>query len=809
MSKANTNLLLCCADVGMRQPTAQATWLIPAGNKRGDARARLKLQAIEQLAQLPARACLLEELNLAVRAAENAPSVPDQLPPPAQDDVAELQMAEPVAAEPQQLWQQTPSALLVGSRELPGADDSTGARQEEEAPPAQLQEEFEEVLGPPAACDDFQEASEAQGASEPSSSTAAAAGCGLSPVYVPLEEAQAAMEAPSPPPGPEAPAARDPYEFDPEADAASDGQMHLWRSAAKRAARDKPGPAAEPRRDASAFAGAAALAQLRPSPSQSYSGAMDAGQALTQVANIINVLPSEASPSAAGAGPSSKAGAGRQGARAKQPRRSPPAAAREPASGVLTRSGRRRPEPGVGNELQQAKRKRQKSDAAAAPAEAVCAVDRPQTRGCSKTVAESACQGSVRERRKSQTGQAARGAAACGLQELPSRVTRNSSKQQAALVASPQAETQECQKQKARPPRTIPTPLCQSQQRQVEDSPRPAARPVEEPETVSAVCPERAKRMRRQSVKYFNEDYKPACLPGRTTTAKAQCPEQDVQDKVQPALGPDDGAGKQHHSDACEEASAQQMEVDISASDSEGPALPGDAAEDWGAVLMTPQAEDSAAQGLQNADAASQQQLEAPVDAQPSAQEQPALACQAASQAKMDPNIALRRSGRRVGIPPEFSPKDLTTSAPRPRRMPPTPGTAAARASGRAQAPAGGPCSAAAAQTQTPAPFKDEQMKAAAETRIKRKREKLAPASAAACSAGGAAGQSSSWATQADQCSDCKQATGEILSEVLVSKEQRQQQHILGTMAEELSQNARPYGTRQNRTPTWRKRASP
>jgi hypothetical protein len=806
VSRANTNLLLCCADVGMRQPTAQATWLIPAGNKRGDARARLKLQAIEQLAQLPAQACLLEELNLAVRAAVNAPSVPDQLPAPAQDDVAELPMAEPVAAEPQQLRQQTPSALLVGSRELPGADDSTGARQEEEAPPAQLQEEFEEVLGPPAACDDFQEASEAQGASEPPSSTAAAAGCGLSPVYVPPEEAQAAMEAPSPPPGPEAPAARDPYEFDPEADAASDGQMYLWRSAAKRAARDKPGPAAEPRRDASAFAGAAALAQFRASPSQSYSGAMDAGQALTQVANIINVLPSEASPSAAGAGPSSKAGAGRQGARAKQPRRSPPAAAREPASGFLTRSGRGRPEPGVGNELQQAKRKRQKSDAAAAPAEAVCAVDRPQTRGCSKTFAESACQGSVREHRKSQTGQAARGAAACGLQELPSCVTRNSSKQQAALVASPQAETQECQKQKARPPRTIPTPLCQSQQRQVEDSPRPAARPAKEPETVSAVCPERAKRTRRLSVKIFNEDYEPGCLPGRTTTVKAQCPEQDVQDKLQPASGPDDGAGKQHHSDACEEAAAQQMEVDVFASESEGPALFGDAAEDWGAVLMTPHAEDSAAQGHQNADAASQQQLEAPFDAHPSAQEQPALASQAGSQAKMDPNIALRRSGRSEGIPPEFSPKDLTT--PRPRRMPPTPGTAAARASGCAQAPARGPCSAAAAETQTPAPFKDEQMKKAAKSVIKRKREKLAPASAAACSPGGAAGQSSSWATQADQRSDCKQATGETLSEVLVSKEQRQQQHIPGAMAEEPSQNARPYATRQNRIPTWRRRDS-
>ncbi len=839
--------MLWCADVGVKQPTAQGTWLFPAQNKR-NAPSRAKLQAAQQPPQLPPQRCLLESLDFQVGAAEKAPAAPHEHHSPAQHDIPPLpHMAVSAAAELQPL---SPSPMHRHSPEVLPADDSIGAWQKDVLP-SEVQEDIGEVGGPAAA------SGEDGNASEP----AAASVDGSLPADSPMEEAEAAEEAQKPPPEPEPPAARDPYEFDTDEDAASDGRVELYKSAPAHAAREEPASAAQPEQpQAAPPVGAATAARRKPSTSPCYSDAcmQGAGQALTQLADIINRLPSEASPpaEATDAGPSCKGGADRHRPRRAQPRSAAPAEAGVPASGVSTRSGRRRHESGAGDELQQPKGKRRKAEEPAEAADADAVPGRHLRSG--KVVAESAGPASVRKRRESQAGQPARVAAAGEAAEAPSRPATRSSKQPLASLALPPAGTPAGQKRKGQPSRATPKPRHSSQKQQAESGPEPTACPEDEAagqgcasgarpqrkrqtplrldgaeyelpsfmagpakgadapcgkessqevpvltenrssqpsQTLQslqpAACPEdsaaaqqrpsalqnvRPQRDRRLSAHLGSGEYElPGFMARQAMAAKAAHPEQLTEDRVEPASAPDGGADTEHCPDADLEGAVMPEEVHVSASESDSPALRGEAAQDsgchWDAIVMSPLAEGSAAQGQEHADAAVPQQQEPPCEAQLPAQEQPALAgSQLGTPAQADPDLFVRRSTRKLGVV-EHEPLDFFTPAPRSSRPRATPGTAAARTSGCAPASAGGPRSAAAAEAQTPAPFRSEQVKAAAETLLQRKKARmLAPGSAAACSAG----QASSWGTQADQHSEGEQATAEVSSGILEGKVQQQ-----------------------------------
>ncbi|CAL8466850.1 g6386 [Coccomyxa elongata] len=796
-------------DAGVRQPLAQATWLFPAQNKRANNQSKPQPQVLKPPLQPPSHVGLLEQLDLTVVAAEKtAPASPSQHHKTAQHDEAALPHTAVVAAEPQQSFEHLPSADLgntiegmdtvgggdaMDGLELPAAEASTGhVHLEEEPAIAHEQNSRGEPDGVPA-------------------EDGAAVVDGSVLFHMSGEETRVMPEPTRPPPstGHECAAAaqRDPYEFDPVMDAASDRSVALQQhfkavsSRPARAAGSKEGRTLGPR--------AAAMAQDDVSVSQGNSGFMmpDAGHALTQVANMVQQMSSEASPSdhsRDAEAACTQGGADRLLASCQQQSSQDATDAQGHASGVALESRHCVQPHTVRKRQQQPKKRGRKEDADVNAAKAACGTACPQS---AKAVTIDV--GPRTRSRAADKAEAAR----------PATRSRN----QPVILPSPPA-SRDAKRGRAQPQHAAPTPKRLAQQRQPQRSPEPAAGTEDEaapPELSTVEIPQRPQRERRLSTKY-GSDYVSSLPPCILNGAAAA---------GDPSSGPGSLQGSMHHAQTPQAGALAERSLGDDRNASAGPleafpvrsnsSLRHDAATEgtglWEDILAadTPAGTSDARveerpRGLETVQ---EEPEELPCSVDPPVLEQPAAAT--CAQRRIPPEHLLKRSTRvaqkMLGV--QFSPEFRSLPSPPwpPRRAHTTPSTA----------PAGcAPMPAAAAELTTPSAFRRQQMRAATERVMQRKRP--APGSIGRCAAKRKKSMSSWRTDQTEQSGGGEPEIGVTPSGVLQErrstrnrgqkKEEQlhQQPGKHGTAqgnsasAEQVPESAAPYEMRKVRTPSCR-----
>ena len=776
-----TGQLLCCADAGLRQPLAP-TWLFPAQNKRANNQNKVQSQALKPPLQPPTHVGLLEQLAFTVVAAEKAdPASPAEHHAVAQHDAAALPQTAPVAAQPQQSWERMPSASLEDAMEgmdarrggdatdepeLPAAEASTGrVHLEGEAPELQehnssgghehlegeAPEEREhnsrgghEHLGEEAPR--VQEHNSGGPPDEVPAQIGAAAENGSVPCIMSGEETRVMPEPPEPlsSTGHEhADAAqRDPYEFDPDMDAARDGSVRLQqRFAAVSSQRDRAaGP--KPLRPHTA-----AVAQEDVSASQGNSASMDAdaGHAFAQVANLVQQMSSEASPSEHSRGVEAacaQRGTDRQDASCQQPR-SQVQDAQGHASGVALRSRHcAQPHP-VEKRQQQPKKRRRKEDAATAACWTAPAKAAPDTVDMSRRSRRMAAD----EARAARPG------------------TRSSKH---PLVKPSPPPPRGAKRGGAQPQHAAPKPKRSAQQRQ--RSPEPAPRTEAEaaaPECTTADTLRRPQRERRSSSKYgtdYISSLPPCILNGAAAAADPSPGRRGLQCSMHPTQEPQAGSLADWSLRADIQAVAGPLSAcPVRSNSSLRHQAATEGADIWELIVSadTPPGTSDAC-GPCTLEAVQEEPEGLPCSADAPVLKQPAAA--PCSQPQMPPEYLLKRSARvaqkvlGVTLSPEF--KSLPSpSRPLLRKAHTTPSTA----------PAGcAPKPAAAAELKTPAAFRAQQWAAATERVIQAKR--AAPGSIGPRAAKRGASMSS-WRTDRDEAEqsggDESVATGETPSAAL------------------------------------------
>ncbi len=768
----------------MRQPLAQATWLFPAQNKRANNQSKPQPQVLKPPLQPPSHVGLLEQLDLTVVAAEKtAPASPSQHHETAQHDEAALPQTAVAAAEPQQSFEQMPSANLgntiegmdaVGGGdatdglELPAAEASTGhVHLEEEAAIAHEQDNRGDANGAPA-------------------EDGAAAVDGNLLLHMSGDETRVMPEPTKPPSssGHECAAAaqRDPYEFDPVMDAASDRSVALQQHF--RAVSSRPARAADAKEGRALGPCAAAMAQDDVGVSQGNSGFMmpDAGHALTQVANMVQQMSSEASPSdhsRDAEAACTQGGADRLLASCQQQSSQDAADAQGHASGVALES-RHCAQPHTINKRQQQPKKRgRKEDADVNAAKAACGTACPPF---AKAAPETLDVGPKTRSRAADKANAAR----------PATRSRN----QQVTVPSPPA-SRDARRERAQPQHAGPTPKRSAQQRQPQSSPEPAAGTEDEaapPECSTVEIPQRPQRERRLSTKY-GSDYVSSLPPCILNGAAAA---------GDPLHGPRSLQGSMHQAQTPQAGPLAELSLGDDKNASAGPLGPfpvrsnsslrhGAATEGtglWEDILAADMpAGTSDARGEERPrglETVQEEPEELPCSVDLRVLEQPAAAT--CAQPHIPPEHLLKRSVRvaqkmlGVKLSPDF--KSLPSPPWHPRKAHTTPSSAPAVCA---------PMPAAAAELKTPAAFRTQQMRAATERVMQCKRP--APGSIGPCAAKRRASMSSWGTDQAEQSGGGEPETGVTPSGVL--QERRSTRNRGQKKEEQLHQQPGKHGNAQ------------